>query len=59
MRILGRIAYWLAAVALQATILTSLDYTLAQAILIGLTFCPCALALEFLMTMAKKPVEKV
>ena len=59
MRILGRIAYWLAAVALQATILTSLDYTLAQAILIGLTFCPCALALEFLMPMAKKPVEKV
>ena len=59
MRILGRIAYWLAAVALLATILTSLDYTLAQAILIGLTFCPCALALEFLMPMAKKPVEKV
>ena len=59
MRILGRIAYWLAAVALLAAILTSLDYTLAQAILIGLTFCPCALALEFLMPMAKKPVEKV
>lgn len=59
MRILGRIAYWLAAVALQATILTSLDYTLAQAILIGLTFCPCALALEFLMPKAKKPMEKV
>ena len=59
MRILGRIAYWLAAIALLATILTSLDYTLAQAILIGLTFCPCALALEFLMPMAKKPMEKV
>ena len=59
MRILGRIAYWLAAIALLATILTSLDYTLAQAILIGLAFCPCALALEFLMPMAKKPMEKV
>ena len=59
MRILGRIAYWLAAVALQAAILTSLDYTLAQAILIGLTFCPCALALEFLMPKAKKPMDKV
>ena len=59
MRILGRIAYWLAAIALQATILTSLDYTLAQAILIGLTFCPCALALEFLMPKAKKPMDKV
>ena len=59
MRIIGRIAYWLAAVALQAAILTSLDYTLAQAILIGLTFCPCALALEFLMPKAKKPMDKV
>ena len=59
MRILGRIAYWLAAVALLAAILTSLDYTLAQAILIGLTFCPCALALEFLMPKAKKPMDKV
>ena len=59
MRILGRIAYWLAAIALQAAILTSLDYTLAQAILIGLTFCPCALALEFLMPKAKKPMDKV
>lgn len=59
MRILGRIAYWLAAIALLATILTSLDYTLAQAILIGLAFCPCALALEFLMPKAKKPMDKV
>lgn len=59
MRILGRIAYWLAVIALLATILTSLDYTLAQAILIGLTFCPCALALEFLMPKAKKPMDKV
>lgn len=59
MRILGRIAYWLAAIALLATILTSLDYTLAQAILIGFTFCPCALALEFLMPKAKKPMDKV
>ena len=59
MRILGRIAYWLAAIALQAAILVSLDYTMAQAILIGLTFCPCALALEFLMPKARKPMDKV
>lgn len=59
MRIIGRIAYWLAAIALQAAILVSLDYTLAQAILIGLTFCPCALALEFLMPKARKPMDKV
>ena len=54
-----RIAYWLAAITLLAAILTSLDYTLSQAILIGLTFCPCALALEFLMPKAHKPLDKV
>ena len=59
MRILGRIAYWLAAIALQAAILVSLDYTMAQAVLIGLIFCPCALALEFLMPKARKPMDKV
>ena len=40
MRILLRIAYWLVAIVLLAIILTSLDYTLSQAILIGLIFCP-------------------
>lgn len=59
MRIIGRIAYWLAAVALLTAILMSLDYTLAQAVLIGLLFCPCALALEFLMPKARKPMDKV
>lgn len=59
MRVLFRIAYWLAAVALQAAILTSLDYTLAQAVLIGLVFCPCALALEFWMPKAQRPRDKV
>lgn len=59
MRILLRIAYWLAAIVLLAVILTSLDYTLAQAVLIGLIFCPCALALEFLMPKARKPMDKV
>ena len=49
MRILGRIAYWLASIALLAAILVSLDYTLVQAVLIALIFCPCALALEYLM----------
>ena len=36
MRVLGRIAYWILAVALLAVILVSLDYTPGQAILIGL-----------------------
>ena len=59
MRLLGRIAYWLAAVALLTAILVSLDYTPVQAVLISLIFCPCALALEFLMPKARKPMDKV
>lgn len=59
MRLLGRIAYWLAAVALLTAILVSLDYTPVQAVLISLIFCPCALALEYLMPKARKPMDKV
>lgn len=59
MRIFLRIVYWLVAIVILAVILTSLDYTLTQAILIGLTFCPCALALEFWMPKARKPMDKV
>ena len=59
MRIILRITYWLAAIALLAAILVSLDYSLAQAVLIGLVFCPCALVLEYLMPKARKPMDKV
>ena len=59
MRLLGKIAYWLAALALLAAILVSLDYTLVQAVLLSLIFCPCALALEYLMPKARKPQDKV
>lgn len=59
MRVPGRIAYWLVAVAVVAVILVSLDYTLAQAVLVGLIFCPCALALEYLMPKARRPMDKV
>ena len=59
MRLLGKIAYWLAALALLAAILVSLDYSLVQAILISLIFCPCAVALEYLMPKARKPMDKV
>ena len=59
MRLLGRIAYWLAAIALLAAILVSLDYTPVQAVLIGLIFCPCALALEFLMPKARRAIDKI
>lgn len=59
MKTLLRIAYWLAALALLAAILGSLDYTLDQALLIGLIFSPCALLLEILMPKARKPMDKV
>ncbi len=58
-RVVLRIAYWLAAIALLAVMLTSLDYTLAQAVLIGLIFCPFALALEYLMPKAKRAQDKI
>ena len=59
MRTLLRMAYWLLAVLLLAVMLMSLDYTLAQAVLIGLIFCPCALALEFWMPKAGKPLDRI
>jgi len=59
MKILLRIAYWLAALALLAAILGSLDYKLDQALLIGLVFSPCALLLEILMPKARRPMDKV
>ena len=59
MRLLCRISYWLVALVLLALILVSLDYTVPQAILISLAFCPCALALEFLIPKARKTMDKV
>jgi hypothetical protein len=58
MRTLLRIAYWPLAIAILAVILVSLDYSLAQAVLIALMFCPCALVLEFWMPKARKPMDK-
>ena len=59
MRVLGKIAYWLAALAVLSAILVSLDYKPGEAILVSLLFCPCALALEYLMPKAHKPMDKV
>ena len=59
MKALLRIAYWLLALALVSAILTSLDYTLSQAILISMIFGPCALGLEYLLPKAKTPLNKV
>ena len=59
MKILCRIAYWLVALVLLAFILVSLDYTVPQAVLISLAFCPCAMALEFLIPKTRKTMDKV
>jgi len=59
MRTLGRFAYWLVALAIVSIILVSLDYSPFQALLIGLVFCPCALALEFLMPKARNVIDKI
>lgn len=58
MKALGRIAYWVLALALVAAILVSLDYSLVQAIFMSLVFGPCALALEFLMPKARRCSDK-
>ena len=59
MRTILRTIYWPAAITILAVILVSLNYTWGQAVLIALIFCPCALALEFLMPKARKPMDKV
>ena len=59
LRTVGKIAYWIIALTLVAAILVSLDYKLAKAVLFALIFCPCALALEFLMPKAVKLMDKV
>ncbi|MBR6183067.1 MAG: LytTR family transcriptional regulator [Bacteroidales bacterium] len=59
MKILGRIAFWIAALALVAALLVSLDFTLPEALLVSLIFGPGAVALEYLMPKARKPMDKV
>ena len=59
MKTLGRIAYWLVALALVSAILVSLDYPLSKAVLISLIFGPCALTLERFMPTTRKPADKV
>lgn len=43
------VAYWLAAIALTATLLTSLDYDLGHAVAMSLSFLPAAMALSFFL----------
>ena len=59
MKAAGRIAYWMVALGLLIAMLVSLDYQADQAALISLVFGPCAIALEFWMPKARKPIDKV
>lgn len=43
------VAYWLAAIALTATLLTSLDYNLGHAVAMSLSFLPAAMALSYFL----------
>ena len=43
------VAYWLAAIFLTAFLLMSLEYDLWQALLMGLSFLPAAMALSFFL----------
>jgi hypothetical protein len=48
-KVLIIIAYWLAALVLTTLVLVSLDYDLAEACVMSLTFLPSALALSFFL----------
>ena len=43
------VVYWLAAIALTATLLTSLDYDLGHAVAMSLSFLPAAMALSYFL----------
>jgi len=48
-RVTITIAYWLAAILMTASLLTSLDYDLWEAVLMSLSFLPAAMALSFFL----------
>lgn len=48
-KVIITLTYWLAAIFMTALLLTSLDYDLWEAILMGLSFLPAALALAFFL----------
>lgn len=52
------VAYWLAAIILTASILTSLDYDLGHAVVMSLSFLPAAMALSFFLPKVEKTQEK-
>lgn len=51
------VAYWLAAIFLTAFLLMSLEYDLWQALLMGLSFLPAAMALSFFLPKVERDKE--
>lgn len=51
------VAYWLAAILLTAFLLMSLEYDLWQALLMGLSFLPAAMALSFFLPKVERDKE--
>ena len=43
------VAYWLAAIILTASILTSLGYDMGHAVIMSLSFLPAAMALSYFL----------
>lgn len=52
------VAYWLAAIVLTATILTSLDYDMGHAVIMSLSFLPAAMALSFFLPKVEKTPDR-
>jgi MFS family permease len=52
------VAYWLAAIFLTAFLLMSLEYDLWQALLMGLSFLPAAMALSFFLPKVERDKEE-
>ena len=57
-RVIIIVGFWLAAIILTATILTSLDYGMGHAIIMSLSFLPAAMALSFFIPKVEKTQDK-
>ena len=53
-KVLLIVGYWIVAMLVTALLLVSLDYDLGQAVLLGMTFLPSALALAFFLPKVNK-----
>ena len=52
------VAYWLAAIILTASILTSLGYDLGHAVIMSLSFLPAAMALSYFLPKLEDTMDR-